>query len=87
MHVPDVDLHGQDVGGGVVLQEVAQVTQVGHEEVGAEVLQLAVQEAALGRQGRTSRGPWPGLQPHLHLRVRLTAHQTHTGGTAYGTGG
>lgn len=67
--VPDADLHGQHLGGRVVLQEVGHVTQRGHQEVSLVSVETQLQEAiALGQRG-VSGGAGPALQASPHFRT------------------
>lgn len=69
MRVPDADLHGQHLRRRVVLQEVGQVAQRGHQEVGPVAVETQLQEAvALGQRG-VSGGARPALQASPHLRT------------------
>lgn len=67
MCVPDADLHGQHLRRRVVLQEVSQVSQRGHQEAGLVSVETQLQEAvALGQRG-VSGGAGPALQASTHL--------------------
>lgn len=67
MGVPNADLHGQHLRRRVVLQEVGQVSQRGHQEARLVTMELQPQEAvALGQLGM-SGSAGPALQERAHL--------------------
>lgn len=69
MCVPDADLHGKDLRRGVILQELGQVAQRGHQEVCMVSMETQLQEAVSLRQRRVGSGAGPVLQPSPHLRT------------------
>lgn len=69
MRVPDADLHGQHLRGGVVLQEEGEIAQRGHQEAGLVSMETQLQEAVAFSQRGASGGAGPALQASPHLRV------------------
>lgn len=69
MCVPDADLHGQDLRRRVVLQEVGQVLQRGHQEARPVSVETQLQEAVAFGQRGVGRSAGPALQPSPHLRT------------------
>lgn len=67
--VLDADLHGQHLRRRVVLQEVSQVPQRGHQEARLVAVEPQLQEAvALGQRG-VGGGAGAALQARTHLRT------------------
>lgn len=69
MRVPDADLHGQHLWRRIVLQEVGQVPQCGHQEACLVTVEMQLKEAVAFGQRRVSSGAGPTLQASLHLRI------------------
>lgn len=82
MGVPNTDLHGQHLRCCVVLHEVGQVSQRGHQEARLVTVELQPQEAvALGQWG-VSSSTGPALQERTHLRAVGAISQAGAGLTA-----
>jgi len=86
VRVPDADLHGQHLRRRVVLQEVGQVAQRGHQEARPVAVETQLQEAvALGQWG-VSGGAGAALQAGSHLRAVEAAGGRRADVTAAGCG-
>lgn len=69
--ISDRDLHREHARGGIIIEEDGKISQRCHEEVSAEGLQPALQEAVvLGQRGASSRFR-PALQPDSDLWIQL----------------
>lgn len=82
MGVPNADLHGQHLRGRVVLQEVGQVSQRGHQEARLVTMELQPQEAVALGQWRVSSSAGPALQKCTYLGAVGTIGQAGAGLTA-----
>lgn len=69
MCVPDADLHGQHLRRRVVLQEVGQVAQCGHQEARLVSVETQLQEAVALCQRGVGGSAGPALQASPHLRT------------------
>lgn len=82
MGVPNADLHGQHLRCRVILQEVGQVSQRGHQEARLVAMELQPQKAVPLSQWGVSSSAGPTLQERTHLRAVGAVGQAGVGLTA-----